>query len=205
MTDSELFLMIKDCKSYKTVGMDVDYCIIRSPNEKRIYLVFEETTSDLDWKINFTFPMKPYKNQSKIFFAHRGYVKAWKSCNDNIMEDFISSYLLADDFIPTIIGWSYGGAMAQLAAEDFFFRTGIKPDLITFGSPKILYGLRTRKHFRNCTNVVKEYKQVNDFVTWCVPLPFVYSINKIKCGEKFNLKKIIHTEYSHTHYDEVID
>lgn len=204
MEDKDLFLMIKECKNYKTVGNDVDYCIMVNSSEKRIYLMFEESTSDTDWKVNFTFPSKVYKHQSEFYLVHKGYVDSWKSCNDEIIKDFIKTCNIAPTFTPTVIGWSYGGAMAQLAAEDFFFRTGTKPDLTTFGSPKILYGLFTKKHFKNSMNIVKEYKNINDFVTWCIPLPFVHHINKIKCNSKFNLLKIFKTEYNHTHYNEFI-
>lgn len=204
MTDSELFSMIRPYKNYKTVGLDVQYCIIRVPNEKRIYLLFEETTSKIDWKTNLNFPCKIYKNQEGKFLVHRGYAKAWKSCNDEIMEEFITACNLAEDFSPFIIGWSYGGAMTLLAAEDFYYRTKRRANVITFGAPKILYFNKTKKHFKNSIGRIKQYAQVNDFVTWCVPFPFVHHINKVKCGDKFSLKKIFKTEYNHTHYDEVL-
>ena len=204
MTDSELFLTIKNCDNYKTAGDDVQYCILRNPIEKKVYLIFQETRSDYDWKVNLDFPCKPYKHQNKFYLVHRGYARTWKSCNDTIMEELISAWKLDTSVQIIICGWSYGGAMAQLAAEDFYYRTQHKPDLTTFGSPKILYFYRTKKHFKNSCNEIKQYAQINDFTTWCVPFPFVHHIKKIKCGDKFSLKKIFKTEYNHTHYNEVL-
>lgn len=205
MTDSELFLTIKNCDNYKTVGDDVQYCILRNPIEKKVYLMFQETRSDYDWKVNLDFPCKPYKHQDKFYLVHRGYAKAWKSCNDIVMKDFITAWELDPKYTPIVCGWSYGGAMSQMAAEDFYYRTKHKPDVITFGSPKILYFYRTKKHFRNSCNEVKQYAQINDFVTWCIPFPFVHFIKKVKCGDKFNLIKLIkETAYNHCNYDKVI-
>lgn len=206
MTDKDLFLYLKHYKKkdYKTAGLDVQYQIEVRTDEKKVVLMFSETNSDLDWKTNFNFPAKLYKNQTGKFLVHGGYVKAWKSCNDEIMQSFIASCINYQDYTPLITGWSFGGAMSQLAAEDFYFRTGIKANIITFGSPKILYFKKSQKHFRTSCNIVTQYSRINDFVTWTIPFPFVHFINKTKLKEKFSLKEIINTEYTHTHYDELL-
>lgn len=72
----------------------------------------------------------------------KGWADAYKSANDLIMEKLIS--VLKPDYNVEICGWSYGGAVALLAAEDFYFRTKIKPDVITFGAPKPLFGNKTK-------------------------------------------------------------
>ena len=120
MKPSELFKLIRDSE-YITIGDAVDFVIKVFDDEKTIRLLFEESTSLRDWKNNFNFPIKPYKNQE----------------NDEIMENLINSYKVYPDYRIEICGWSYGGAISLLAAEDFYYRTKIKPDVITFGLQKL--------------------------------------------------------------------
>lgn len=206
MTDKELFQYIKKLNDYTTAGLDVQYKIEIEDQARRINLFFEESMGsikDQDWKTNLDFPRKVYKNQEGRFYVHRGYVKAWRSCNDQVMAELVAAHQTHPDYYVRIIGWSYGGAMSLLAAEDFHYRTRRKAFVTTFGAPKILYGRRTRKHFLNCA-FYYQYTQINDFVTWCIPFPWVHHANQKKCPQKFNLRKLLHTEYTHTHYDEVL-
>lgn len=204
MMDKDLFLTIKQCKLYKTVGNDLQYYIFKDNIKQKIYIIFQESRSKIDWKVNFNFPSKVYKRQSKFYLVHRGYVKSWKSCNDIIMNELISFIQSNPNYEVVISGWSYGGAISQLCAEDLYYRTKIKPTLITFGSPKILYFLFSKKHFENCCKEIKQYYQPNDFVTWMMPFFFVHHLNKVKCGDNFNIKKLFNTEYLHMHYNEVL-
>lgn len=196
MKYEKLFNLIEDTE-YETVGIDVQYQIKKI--DGILYLLFQESTSKKDWEINFDFPVKVYKKQENTILAHRGFVKAWKSCNDIIMDNFIKAITDEYKMINKIViaGWSYGGAMAQLAAEDLHFRTHIKPVLITYGSPKILFGRKPKKYFTSCID--KESKQFanrSDLVTK-VP-PFYSTFNRIKLG-KFNLIELfkckIHCKY----------
>ncbi|MCQ2088178.1 MAG: lipase family protein [Bacilli bacterium] len=206
MTNKNLFLYIKQYKKsdYKTAGIDVQYQIEIRPDERKVILIFSESNSNQDWKTNFNFPAKLYKNQKGDFLVHGGYVNAWKSCNDEIMNSFIESCKQLPEYTPLITGWSFGGAMSQLAAEDFYFRSGKKADVITFGSPKILYFKKSQKHFRASCNDIKQYTRINDFVTWNIPFPFVHFIEKTMLKERFSLKMIFNTAYTHTHYDELL-
>lgn len=206
MTNKELFLYVKKLNGYTTAGLDVQYKIEIDDENRSVVLFFEESMGglkDQDWRTNLDFPRKVYKNQEGRFYVHRGYVKAWKSCNDQVMADLIAAKKQHPEYYVVIVGWSYGGAMSLLAAEDYYYRTRQRAFVITFGAPKILYGRKSKEHF-NLVTFTNQYTQINDFVTWCIPFPWVHHVNKIKCPQKFSLKKLFHTEYTHTHYDEVL-
>ena len=185
MKDNELYKLIINT-SYTKVGIDVDYAILKK--EDATYLLFQETTTKIDWKINFQFWAKPYKNQKNPMLIHRGYVKAWKSCNDEIMNTTIKA-VAENNHKPLIIaGWSYGGAMAILAMEDYFFRTGLKPQVITFGGPKIIAPLafRTKRYLKSCMDTKGKFYCHRSDIVPMIP-PFYQALNKKKLG-KCNLK-----------------
>lgn len=197
MTNKDLFLYIKNIKIWISRGLDVQYTIQTIDEEKKIYLIFQETRSSFDWTINFLFPAKVYKK----YFIHRGYIKAWKSAKE-LIQDFVRK-TEETGYSPVICGWSYGGAMAVLAAEEYNYQTGKKAEVITYGAPKILYFKHTKKAFSNC-GIFRQYANINDIVTWCIPFPFVHHVNKIECPEFFNLRLLLHPEISHCNYDEML-
>lgn len=187
---------------YKKVGKDVDYCIFPDDDERRIFLAFQGTRSKIDILTDLNFPVKVYKHQESCIVAHGGFVKAWKSANDIIMNEFINACKKYSTYKPTIVGHSLGGAEACLASEDFHYRTKFHPDLITFGCPNVFFNKKSVKYVKSCCTYTSQYAQHNDGVT---VLPFFYKqLNKIKVGEKFNLfKMIFHTPEYHTGYGKV--
>ena len=184
----EVYEMIKTTKFTKS-GDDVDWAVVIDEDFKHVWLVFEESTTKRDWRNNLKFPVKLYKNQESCIRAASGWGDAWKSCNDLIMDKFIAEVRAHPEFSPVICGWSYGGAMSLLAAEDFNFRTMKMASVITFGAPKPLWGRKTRKYVRGCCSIVYQYANVNDCVTAMPPLPGYKRLVTNKCGGKFNLFK----------------
>lgn len=174
----------------KCIGKDVDYAIVV---EDRILLIFKGSNSKQDWKIDFNFPAKLYKK----YLVHRGITDAWKSANDVIMKELMQVCSENPDLPVFIIGHSLGGAYAILACEDFNYRTGIKPNVITYGCPKFIStGV---KHFRNSGHII-QYVIKNDLVPKVVP--FYGSLRIVRIGE-FNLVKMFtQMEKNHTSYGE---
>lgn len=169
MQPYEIFNLIRET-SYITSGLEVDWKILIDKSDGIIRLLFEESNGKQDWITNLNFPVKPYKRQQNFFLVHRGFAKAWKSCNDEIMKAFIDAKMRFPLYKTQITGWSHGGGLAPLAAEDYQFRTGLKVDeLITFGGPKIVFGFSSRKHFRESCRTIKNYGFTYDFVTWLPP------------------------------------
>lgn len=158
-------------ESFITGGDDVQYLVQVFPDEKTIRLIFDYTVGKTDLKNDFRFPIKPYKNQENTLWLARGWADAYKSCNDEIMNLLISTHNSNPDYRIEICGWSYGGAMSLVAAEDFYYRTKIKPDIMTFGAPKPLFGSKTKKYVASCCNEVKQYRHRSDIIP-CLP-PFI--------------------------------
>lgn len=182
MTPDQIFNLIRTT-TYNRSGLEIDWKIIVDEVDGVIRLLFQETNGKQDWKTNLDFPVKPYKRQQKCFFIHRGFAKAWKSCNDEIMKAFIDAKMRFPLYKTQISGWSHGGGLAPLAAEDFKFRTGVKVDeLITFGAPKIIFGIGSLVYFRKVAKTIHNYCFAYDFITW-VP-PFYCNVKKTLLDKK---------------------
>ena len=202
MRPENLFLLTQQ-NHYTTAGLDVDYCIIKDEENFNCYLIFQGSRQPMDWKINFSFPVKPYRNQERPLLFHGGYVRAWKSCNDRIIEELLAA--CEGGLQPVIIGHSYSGAIALLAAEDLNFRTGMHPIVYTFGAPKAIFSKATMREVRGSCLLIKNYIHVNDLVPMLPPLPGYKHANPCKVGLKdkcifkvFNVKKyhFIYGNYS---------
>lgn len=181
-----------------TSGLDVQWKVITAGGYP--FLAFQGSTSKTDWKNNFTFFVKPYKNQKSEMLVHKGFAKAWKSCNDEVIDAFVGlTKLLKKE--PVIVGHSFGGAMAVLAGEDFFFRTGKKPTVITFGAPKVVWGKKSFEHVNNCV-FAQQFAERNDIVPFCPPIPGYKHISEWKIGDGFNVFKLFNPGKYHQIYGE---
>ena len=126
-----------DCLRAKYINVENDgsYAVKRDGEKLTIY--FEGSNGLTDWWNNFQFPAKPYRNMENLWFCHRGFLKVWKS-----IEPYVASDIL-DVSITTIevIGYSHGGAMAQLCYEYIKFnRPDVKVTGFGFGSPRVMWG-----------------------------------------------------------------
>lgn len=126
-----------DCLRAKYINVENDgsYAVKRDGEKLTIY--FEGSNGLTDWWNNFQFPAKPYRNMENLWFCHRGFLKVWKS-----IEPYVASDIL-DVSITTIevVGYSHGGAMAQLCYEYIKFnRPDVKVTGFGFGSPRVMWG-----------------------------------------------------------------
>lgn len=199
MDYQKLFNQIKKSE-YKKTGDEVDYCIQVNAKGKFIKLLFEESQGKRDWQNNFNFPVKIYKNQKSKLLAHRGFGNAYKSANDVIMNELEGYIKQFPDFNVVIAGWSHGGALAVLAAEDFYFRFKKQATLITYGAPKTLWGKKSQDYLRACVKDAVQFGNNNDIVTYLPPFPGYHHVNIHRCGEKFSLKKIFRSDVYHCNY-----
>jgi len=132
MTKLELF-RIACTSETKTAGKNTQYTI--SSDEKNIYLAIQGSCDADDWRFNFDFAVKPYKRMNVVWFAHRGFVTAWKLARDQITAD-IDKILDSKQLV--ILGYSHGAALAVMAHEDFQFN-GYNPTTYAFGCPHVLW------------------------------------------------------------------
>ena len=202
MEPYELFEKIKK-SNYKTSGDCVDWMIGVCHKEKNVYLLFQQSRQKRDWINNFNFPIKIYKNQQSCLKATRGWGRAYKSCNDDIMKELIKKVKENPDYKVIICGWSYGGAMSLLASEDFYFRTKHKPYVITFGAPKPLWGKKTKNYVLSCVKGVRQYAHINDLVPYLPPALFGYKhLVKNKIGKNFSFFKLFKPKIYHCLYGD---
>lgn len=190
---------------YTVSGDGVDWTVKVYDDEKTVRLLFQGSNDGHDWKNNFNFPVRPYKKQQNTLWIASGWAKAYTSCNDIIMQKFIEiadEYCIKKNYSVEICGYSYGGALALLAAEDFYFRTQKKVAVITFGAPKPLFGKKTFNYVKSCVTSAMQYAHVNDIIPRLVPFYGYRVLNKIKIGDKFCVFKLFNVNKYHLSYGD---
>ena len=116
-----------NCSGYINEKTDTEYRL--EVKDKLIILSFQGSSSVLDYKQNFTFWKKPYKNMEHLFFVHAGLFNKYKSVQDDIFN--IITPLFNPDWKLRIYGFSQGGTLATFAHEDAVYRFP-KSDIETY-------------------------------------------------------------------------
>lgn len=129
---------------------------------KVLYIFFEHSNGIVDWRNNFDFPAKPYKEMGGIWYVHRGFLRVWKSAKRYLKTQIFNPDL--DGIV--IVGYSHGAALALLCHEFCVFnRPDIADNIVGygFGCPRVVFGCLKRnicerfKNFyviRNCRDIV---------------------------------------------------
>jgi predicted lipase len=138
-----------------------------------LYLYFEKSNGFIDWKNNFDFPAKPYRDMGTKWRAHKGFVKVWKE-----IEPFLENVIMDKTVTKVIIsGYSHGGAIAALAHEYVWFN---RPDLrdniegYAFEPPRVFWGWKIPKALKERWNGFRVYRNGQDIVTHVPPVLFGY-------------------------------
>ena len=161
-----------------------------------LYLLFEPSNGKTDWKNNFDFPAKPYREMKDLWFVHRGFLRVWKTIEPHI------AALVADKHIRRIVvaGYSHGAAIALLCHEYcVFHRPDIAPFIegYGFGCPRVVWGLLKKSlkvRFKNFT-VVRNH---TDLVTH-VP-PWIFGFHHV--GKFLRIGKKMKVGMVKSHYPE---
>lgn len=146
-----------------------DYAIIYQGDT--LYLLFECSDGKEDWKNNFDFPVKPYKQMNDTWLCHGGFFKVWSAMRDEIEE----KVRLTLQFNPqikniTCVGYSHGGPLSVLATEDMEYLYGKDYEVsgYGFGSPRVLWGVipnAVKYRLRRFTTI----RNIPDIVTHLPP------------------------------------
>lgn len=174
---------------YVETRNSADYFIEREGNT--LYIYFEPSNGDVDWKNNLDFPIAPYEDMSGVkWYAHRGFLRVWKSIEEEI------AYIINDRSIKRIIevGYSHGAALATLCHEYVWYN---RPDLamshygFAYGSPRVIWGL-SRKRVKERFSGLTVIKNIDDIVTHLPPRAIgFYHVGKlIEIGEGGKYSKI---------------
>ena len=168
----ELFNKVNGGVPYITADNDVQYCTIRENDVLYIYLA--PSNSELDWKHNFMFGKRPYKDMKIPYKVHRGFLKCWKTIEDIIID------IIHDITIRSIIivGYSHGGALAMLCHECCWFH---RPDIrkyiygISFEGPRVYASFFVKKQLKERWKNFINFRNRNDIVTHVPPVLFGYT------------------------------
>ena len=170
---------------YTHAGDSADYAFELSGTS--LYILFEWSDGMRDWKNNLDFPIRAYKSGDSCWFAHRGFLRVWKSVREEIEKRVCC---LAESGLiesVTCIGYSHGAALAGLATEDISFLLGDKLDVCGygFGCPRFTWGMlpsNVKSRFSNFFII----RNVPDLITHLPPFILGYrnAGNLVKIGKK---------------------
>ena len=159
-----------------------------------LYILFECSREKEDWKNNFDFPKTPYKRMNEKWYAHRGFLRVWRSIRDEI-ECEVSNILFSSPSIENIIcvGYSHGGALALFATEDMEYNHGIEYNVsgYGFGAPRVIWGI-VPKSLKARLSRYTVIRNIPDIVTHLPPKIFGFrNVGKlIKLGKHFKYNPI---------------
>ena len=190
-----LIQLFTDCLNmpYIQVENDGSYYVKKTGNS--LYIFLESSNGENDWKNNLDFwpislckscnlPIKPYRDMETCWYAHRGFLRVWKSIEKCIANDILNSRYRK---IITV-GYSHGAALAVLCHEFIWFN---RPDLRAsvegygFGCPRVFWGRKKDEVLRRWENFTV-IRNINDIVTYVPPswLGFSHVGKILTIGEK---------------------
>jgi hypothetical protein len=187
MIKNMLDLFIRCLKAkYTHTACDGDYAV--QIQGDTLYLLFEWSDGAEDWKNNFNFPVKPYKNMKPQWYCHRGFLKVWKAMRDDV-EFTVNRLLGISPQVKNIkcVGYSHGAAIAVLATEDMVYLYGDKYTVsgYGFGAPRVLWGV-VPKEVRERLKCFTTIRNIPDIVTHVPPILFGFhnAGTLLRIGEK---------------------
>lgn len=180
---------------------DYNWCVETDHKEKKIYIFTKYSTTLKDWIINFLFFFIPQIRRWFVYFACLGWQTAFNCCKGLILNKALSEINEHPDYEIICCGHSYGGAGSVLTGIEIFFQTGIKPSLITFGSPKPLFFILSRILIKRFFKSVEQYAHKSDIVSYMPPFLGYYNIKVIRIGS-FNFKDLFNPGEYHCCYGD---
>ena len=139
-----MFDLIYRQDNYLSVGLNMDFKFFVDRVNKVLYVFFQHSRGALDWFHNIlTTPSRKRVQDGQGWFVHAGFSRVWRSGNDHVLgqlEHWLERPQFRD-FIVVFGGFSHGAPLAQLAAREWFERTGRRHLCICFGSPRLAWGI----------------------------------------------------------------
>lgn len=176
----KLSTLFKTCVTieYDTIGTDVNYKFME--DKDTLYIYFQGSSSDIDWKRNFAFWKKPYKDMESPYRVHSGFLKAWKEVEDIVIAKITET---KDNCEPKfnkiiVVGYSHGAALAAFCHECCWFH---RPDLqkvneailgYGFEAPRIYAGFKVKDYLQERWTNFTVIRNHTDLVTHMPPRLF---------------------------------
>lgn len=175
-----------------------------------IQAIFQQTADRSDWKANFEFGERLYREPMKLdggkalrMRVHRGWGDMWRACKKSVRAEI--SRLIGEhpDAYVEVFGWSLGSAIAQICAEDVYYRFNVRPYLYTYGSVKPFSGHKTYRYVRDCCERAYNFYDQCDIVGYMVPFTWFRAIRHYRLrSERFGIGKLFNPWKFHTIYDQ---
>lgn len=201
MKPNELYDLVWNIK-YRKSGFDLDWQIKVYKNEKVIRLFFQPTMSKKDWFVNIAGFLPTLRIMKGLpVFLTIGWLKVFESCEDLILDDVIWLMNSNPDYKVEICGHSYGGAVSVIAAMKLYQKTGIKPDVVTFGAPQPLFLLTTKLFSKLFVGNIKQYRHKSDIVPYMPPFLGYHNIRTDWLGN-FSFTGLFHPYAYHLSYTD---
>ena len=144
-----------------------------------LYIAFKGSTSDMDWKQNLSFWIRPYKRMPVTWFAHSGFVTKWRSVEEEVLQ-LVTKF---PDLPVKVYGFSQGGAVATLAHEAIRFHFPNKLILtLTWGAPRSVWFWnywKIKDRFKGVFNKQKRQDIVPKLPPWWFGYLHVNRVKKI--------------------------
>ena len=184
-----------DCLTahYRHVEEDASFAVKRENNTVTIY--FEKSNGVEDWKNNFRFAARPYRDMKEPWRCHGGFMKVFRALlqylEEILLNEEVTHYIL--------VGYSHGAALALLCHEYLLYH---RPELLGkvegygFGCPRVFWGIvpkAVKERFKNFTVV----RNGNDIVTHVPPVLFGFRhiSEMVKIGQTNPVKDHYDSEY----------
>lgn len=164
-----------------------DYALQSEP--PFLYLLFEWSDGREDWHNNLTFfaqKVHPKSFKDEVWYAHRGFLKVWRSMETAVMEGIAQQVQHSSMQRLFCVGYSHGAALALLATEAVARRFG--DSLIVegygFGSPRVVKG-SLPPDVKERLSVFHTVRNIPDLVTHLPPKAWGYRhVGLQEIGEK---------------------
>ena len=153
-------------KPWKNGPLDNQYCVTPQADGS-VDIVFMGSVSWVDWISNFMFWKTPYKDMVVPWKAHAGFLEAWKSLKDIIVDELHGCRCV------NVFGYSRGAAIAVLAHEWFVYN-GYEVNTMVFGCPRVIAGKHS-KAILDRFQTLTRYTNKGDIVTMIPPKLFGYT------------------------------
>ena len=170
---NRLFELFEAClaANYRHVEEDASFCVKREND--RVTVFFEKSNGKRDWRNNFSFSARPYRDMKEVWFCHRGFMKVFRALLSYLepifLDESVKSFCL--------VGYSHGAALALLAQEYILYH---RPELqgsvegYGFGCPRVIAGYipdSLKERLKGFTVI----RNLDDIVTHLPPRIFGYS------------------------------
>lgn len=217
MRITELFDICANRQDYTTIKTEngkyeVDYKFVEDIAKRTLYIFFEPSDGRIDWRVNFAYWRKPYKDMEINYRVHGGFLESWKLIDDAIgakIREIDEQETTKEGFWNwkwkkiVIAGYSHGGALAALCHEYVWFNRG---DLrqtegaltgISFDGPRVFGGLWIPKKLKERWRDFYVLRNYNDIVTHLPPVLFFFRHvgNKVKMNEYYPKPNLVKAHY----------